>query len=152
MKKKYIEILFVILMVLTVAFIFSRSAMPPERSEAESDKVGDIIGEVIPPQTEVGGYIQLNLRKLAHFTEFFVLGAEVSLFVVLFVKRIKYAALSIPAAAIIALFDETIQIFSGRGPSVKDIWIDVLGFVSAAAIIYTVYIIIYFIRKNANNN
>ncbi len=140
MKIKYVKALFAALIAITLAFIFIQSMLPPEKSSAESDAVGGIIADIIPPDTELGGFAQKNLRKLAHFTEFFILGAEAALAVVIVIERkIKYAVHSLPAAALVALSDESIQLFSGRGPSIADVWIDVLGFASASVIIYTVY-------------
>ncbi len=147
MKLKYIKALLAVLMALTVAFIFSQSILPPEKSSEASGTVGDIVAEIIPPETEVGGFIQINLRKLAHFTEFFLLGIECSLFVFFFVKRPLYMVLSFPAAAIVALVDETIQIFSGRGPSIIDVWIDIFGFFTASVLVYTVCFISALIYK-----
>lgn len=127
-----------IMIVATLAFIFVQSLLPPEKSSEESGTVGEIIGEIIPPETPTGEYIQTNLRKLAHFTEFALLGAETSLYILLFVRRIKYSLLSLPSALLVALFDETVQIFSGRGPAIKDVWIDFAGFAFSAVVFYTV--------------
>ena len=38
-----------------------------------------------------------------------------------------------------AFLDETIQIFSGRGPDIKDVWLDTFG--SAAGILITLLIL-----------
>ncbi len=148
MKNKYksiARILLLLLIAATLVFIFLQSTKPPQKSQAESDKVGEIVGEIIPPGTPAGDYVQENIRKIAHFTEFFFLGCEVSLYVILFLPRIKWAALSFPTALIVAFFDESIQIFSNRGPSVKDVWIDFFGFAFASACFYTVAAIVIFI-------
>ncbi len=151
MKMKYIKVLLTVLIILTVSFIFSQSMLPPEKSSAESDKVGDIVADIIPPETETGGFVQRNLRKLAHFVEFFALGAEVSLLVIAVLRSWKYAVLSLPSSALVALLDETIQIFSNRGPAVTDVWIDVLGFSAASVIIYTVYLAVSLILRKIKN-
>lgn len=127
--KKIIMILLIIAIALTVAFIFSNSMKSKEESSKESGKVGDIIAEIIPPDTSLGAAIQKNLRKIAHFSEFGALGIEVALYICLFVKKRVRAALVSPVFSLIVGFsDETIQIFSERGHSITDVWIDVGGF------------------------
>ena len=136
--KKIAQIVLLILIISTVASIFIQSTKSQKESTEDSDKVGEIIEEIIPPETAVGGYVQDNIRKLAHFTEFFILGIEVSLYVALFLPSLKMMLLSYIFGILIASADETIQIFSGRGPAVKDVMIDFLGFVVSTVIIYTV--------------
>lgn len=134
------------LIIATLLFIFIQSMLPKEKSHAESDAVGGIISEIIPPDTPAGEYVQKNIRKIAHFTEFAVLGGEIALYIILFMPKIRYMLLSYPTALILALLDETVQIFSGRGPAVSDVWIDFLGFLSASAVFYVVYAVICFIQ------
>lgn len=141
MKTKYkntVKVSLLLLIAATLAFIFVQSMLPPEKSKEESDKVGDIIEEIIPPDTQAGDYVQNNIRKIAHFVEFFILGCEAALYGILFVRPLKWWTLSFPTALIVAFFDESIQMFTGRGPAISDVWIDFLGFLIAGAIFYTV--------------
>ena len=137
--KRLFQIGMLCLIAATLLFIFVQSILPPETSGAESDAVGDFIGEIIPPETELGGFVQINLRKIAHFVEFSALGLEASIYLVFFTKNRNFKLFSFPTALITALFDETIQIFSGRGHSVLDVWIDFSGFVFASVTVYFVY-------------
>ena len=68
------------------------------------------------------------VRKLAHFTEFFALGAELSalLWVRGAVGAQRYLN-GIFVGAAVALCDETVQLFTGRGSQVQDVWLDILG-------------------------
>ena len=81
-----------------------------------------------------------TIRKLAHFSEFFLLGAEMY-HLAAESKRTGAAA----AAGVLlrcnfcALIDETIQIFSGRGPDIKDVWLDTFG--AASGILITLLIL-----------
>lgn len=133
-----VRIILIIIIASTLAFIFYQSMLSREASGAESNKVGEIIAEIIPPGTPAGDYVQLNIRKIAHFTEFFVLGCEVALYFWLYSRRRFDVLLVYPAALIVALFDETIQVFSDRGPLITDVWVDFLGFLSS----YTPLIVI----------
>lgn len=144
--KNIIKLLFILLIISTLAFIFIQSMLPPEKSSEESSAVGEIIEEIIPPETPVGGYVQTNIRKIAHFVEFATLGAWVSLFVIIFYRKKIYIFSSFLFAIITALFDETIQIISKRGPAITDVWLDFFGFSSIAVIIYTVSTLIIFVR------
>ncbi len=147
LKIKTAKILLLSLILATLLFIFIQSMLPPETSSTESDAVGDIIEEIIPSDTPTGSYIQTNLRKIAHFVEFALLGLEVSLYLVFFVKRKLFVLLSYPAALLTALFDESIQMFSGRGPGIFDVWIDFFGFFMFASIVYAIFFTLSYIFK-----
>lgn len=146
--KNIIKIALIILILATVAFIFARSLKSPEKSSAESDKVGDIVGEVIPPETKPGEFVQINLRKIAHFVEFAVLGIEVALYVSLFARKKAFMLASYPFGLFVALLDETVQIYSGRGSSVSDVWLDFLGFLTFATLAYAITLLVAFLRKD----
>ena len=150
--KRIIKTALIVLMLLNLAFIFVQSLIPPEESSKESGAVGEIIEDIIPPETKPGEFIQINLRKIAHFVEFACLGTTVALYLVLFINRHTAILLSFPAALIVGFIDESLQLFSGRGASVKDVWIDFFGFLSASIIVYTGYLIFRLIHKNVNKN
>lgn len=145
--KQIFKIALICLIAATLAFIFIQSMLVPEVSKAESDAVGEIIEEIIPPETPPGEYVQKNLRKIGHFFEFAILGTEVAVFVLFFARRIRYVIFSVIFSPLVALCDETIQIFSKRGPSITDVWIDTAGFVSFSAAVYLSYLAVIFIKK-----
>ena len=148
--KKYrpvLKISLVVLILLTIGFIFVQSMLPPEKSSEESDAVGEIIGEIIPPETKPGEFIQINIRKLAHFFEFALLGVELSLYAVLFLREKGFILKTYAASLFVALVDETIQIFSGRGPAIFDVWLDFFGFLTAASFVYAVAFFVTLFRK-----
>ena len=150
--KKILASLLVLLILATIGFIFYNSTLPPEESAGQSNAVGGIIAEIISPDTELGGFIQKYLRKIAHFTEYGLLGVEFSVFCVFIVKRkIRSFKNSLFTASFVALVDETIQIFSKRGPSVEDIWIDIGGYVFFSLITVVVltvgYLVCIAVRK-----
>lgn len=155
MKLKLFEAfryLLIALIVATLAFIFTRSTKPPEKSMEESNEFAEFVEEIIPPDTDAGEYVQKNIRKLAHFTEFMILGFLVSLYACIYTRHIISKILSLGFGLIFAACDETIQIFSGRGPSVTDVFIDFAGFATSTVIICTVWYLILFFKKKVNKS
>ncbi len=146
-KKAMLRVFLLSLIVFNLIFIYAQSMLPPEKSSDQSDKVGEIVGEIIPPDTKPGQFVQLNLRKIAHFVEFFMLGITLSLYVSVFHFDGIHIALSYPMALFLAFIDESIQLFTDRGPSVKDVWLDFLGFVASSVIFYTGCMVINVLLK-----
>lgn len=130
----------VILCALWVMLIFSNSMKPAAQSSAQSDAVAKAIETVI--KNTVGAETDLDslittIRKSAHFGEFFILGL-LCFYAKFNITKIAlgYFSQSLLFGACIALFDETLQYgFSGRSPEVRDVWIDLLGFILATAIV-----------------
>lgn len=153
MKEKAFVITRILLLVLifaTLAFIFTQSSLSKKKSSQQSEAVGDVLEEIIPPDTKPGAVIHKNIRKIAHFVEFWALGAEVAVYSLLFVKRAKFSLLTLPLALATALLDETVQIFSKRGPSISDVWLDFSGFLCASALVYGIALLISFIRRKTS--
>ena len=145
---RFLQILLLLLIFATVVHAFCQSSLPAAESVEQSDKIGEIIEEIIPPETKPGEYIQKNLRKLAHFTEFFFLGLWSALYAVIYTGKCWAYASLIPFGMTIALLDETVQIFSKRGSSVTDIWIDVLGYASSVIPIVIIYLLARLMRRH----
>lgn len=132
----------------TLAFIWGNSI----KSAADSQQASQGILDQIKPALEVFvGEVNATdyfVRKLAHFTEFGVLGFELSLLLIL-LRRVRVQAVINCAffGLAVALIDETIQIFSGRGPQVKDIWIDFSGLCLGLLVTVAVYLLIRLMRS-----
>ncbi len=120
---------------LWVAFIFCRSLKPADVSTVESKWVLTLLQRLVPFELSLH-----TVRKLAHFTEFAVLGV---LAVILFGGRCKclwngllFATMTGIATA---LCDETIQLLvPGRSGQISDVWIDVAGSTTGAAVVLIV--------------
>ena len=145
----------------TLLFTFTQSLLPPEESEEVSDGVRGFIAKIFPPDTPIGKFVQENARKIAHFTEYFILGIFTSLYVSVFMpktnsllkEKVRFIIYSFTSAPLVALFDETLQIFSGRGPAIVDVWLDTAGFFTSACIVYAVfYIVRHTINRRKQNN
>ena len=71
------------------------------------------------------------VRKLAHFTEFAVLGLLAGM---LFGGRCRHLLAGLLFSAITALCDETIQLFAaGRSGRIQDVRLDIAGVSAGAA-------------------
>ena len=122
------------LVILTLVFIWGNSALPAEPSNTISDDVttavgGEITNNDMQESTATTWVTSEYVRKLAHVTEFAVLGIVATL---LAKKRKNCAFSNLSALALfglsVAVIDETIQLFNDRTSAVKDIWIDFGGF------------------------
>ncbi|MBO5316012.1 MAG: VanZ family protein [Clostridia bacterium] len=135
----------------TILSFFIQSALPPAISSAESDTVSGFLGILIPEDTVIGGFIHSNIRKIGHFCEYGLLGIQLALLTALSLteRKERLAFIFHIFALIVALIDETVQIFSGRGPSVSDVWLDFLGFTVLFAFTYG---IIFLKRRFSKNN
>lgn len=110
---------------LWLLLIFSQSAMPAPVSQAESGGLFYLLVQIFPFLTEH------LLRKLAHFTEFAILGIFLG-------KSLRASTTDVLLAGLLcALCDETIQLFvMGRSSQVSDVWVDFSGILAAAGLLW----------------
>lgn len=108
---------------LMFVFIFGQSLLPQSVSAEES---GWFSENVLNPLLHFFGFKPLPqnvIRKIAHVTEFAILSV---LLVLCFYGRM------IPGFCVgftAAFLDESIQLLSGRGALISDVWIDLIGVV-----------------------
>jgi VanZ family protein len=157
------QVIVLILIILTVAFIFIQSALPISVSNKESEAFGDAVGGAISgvgtpseeKKTDLLDFIKKNVRKMAHFAEYAILGAEIFVLVLFAYGKkgkprfrlpfgLKALLSSLLPALIVSFFDESVQILSKRGYSVTDMWIDIFGYLTSFVILYIVF---FFIGK-----
>ena len=144
--RRFIPILKVLLVLAALAFIWGHSLVPADQSSRESEWFLNLARPVV---MAVGWCLQklgisaaepsVLVRKMAHFTEYAVLGA---LMYLLFSTPKKRSRGLLPAAACFAaaVVDEFLQRFAvGRAPALRDVGIDFggacLGILLAAAIL-----------------
>ena len=143
--KKRTRMILIALICLNLAFIWGNSMLDREHSSEMSDIVVELVKKVIGKtqqsvqQPSEGGIDLSNLvRKGAHISEFFTLALLLGLFIDKSgVQRLIYLAFAGMSAALI---DETIQLFTGRGSQVSDVWIDLSGF-ALGTIIATIIVV-----------
>jgi VanZ family protein len=114
-----------LLTVLLLCFIWGNSMLPGEISGRLSDWVKSILAMLLPgdvPGVTTGGGL---LRKIAHFSEFAMLGMCLTWRLGMLEKK-KILALVYGFG--VACMDELIQRFvPNRGPSLRDVAIDTCG-------------------------
>lgn len=120
MERRYGRPVWWVLCALWLAVIIGHSLMPAKLSHAESSGLLTRLTTALPFITH------RLLRKLAHFSEFGLLG--------LLLAQCFRDGFAKPAMAsmLCALADETVQLFvPGRSGQVRDVWIDFAGAVLA---------------------
>lgn len=141
--RKCWNIVLVLLLALTLAFIWGNSLLP--RTESQEISRG-LLAELCAALEHVGLHIDPQndhwLRKLAHFGEFGLLGAE--LCALLFLNRrarlqgfVNCAFAGLSAATV----DEALQLISHRGSQVQDVLLDFAGFLAGLLLCQLVWML-----------
>ena len=122
-------VLFIALVLISTAFIFSNSLKSKAESKADSDVIVEII-EHLASKIKPNNTVEWSsvVRKSAHLFEFCVLGVF-AMFLSLRLKKEcwKTIILGFLYVFFIACADEFIQRFTGRGAAFSDVMIDVVG-------------------------
>ena len=141
--RKIRTVLVVVLLLLTLAFIFSNSLLPVAESQKKSLGVTEIIKPVLEFFVGEGAVTDHLVRKLAHFTEFFVLGIELMLLCILHRRtRLQNVFNCLSFGLATAVIDESLQMLTDRGPMVSDVLLDFSGVLSGVLITFGLYKII----------
>lgn len=148
-----LRIVFIIASVAMICWIFSNSLANGEESTQQSTEVKEVVDTTL---SAVSGkpvdVPMLIIRKLAHFTEYFILG--VCLYLAFYFFRTRKIFILIPCAVggIIPIIDENIQLTSeGRTFAVTDMLIDMGGAACGiAATLGICALIVYIYNKNKN--
>lgn len=106
---------------LTLVFIFGQSMLPQSVSAEESGWLTENVLNPVLDLLGIGPLTHHMVRKIAHVTEFAILSMLLTL---CFRGQIVKSA---GAGFAAAFLDESIQLLSGRGASITDVWIDLIG-------------------------
>ena len=137
---------FLALTILWMGFIFMMSASTGEKSQEASGRLVTFVQQLffrnwesLPEDEFLASMGQLNffIRKLAHLTEFMVLGGLVALVLMTFRKSFGFRfGISFLIGAVYAATDELHQLFvSARSAAVFDVLIDMAGVFAGCMII-----------------
>lgn len=147
-KKTVLRGILTVLLVLTVLFIWSNSLRGSEASSAQSGRVQKLVQSVLDgigiPLTPTAQFV----RKAAHFTEYFVLGVQLALYgcVISGLTRRRVWDMCC-AIGFVAFLDETIQIFTRRGPAIADVWLDMAGGTVGLLLCFALYFLAVSFRR-----
>ena len=148
MKKQRIALLIAIL--LTLGFIWGNSLLSREQSSDESAWVLRLVTPVLELFVGKGRVTEHLVRKLAHFTEFALLGFELFFwFSPLRRKGRETLLLAMAHGLFAALAYETLQLFSARGAQLQDVWLDFAGVTAGTA--FALIIVILFLKNKQSN-
>lgn len=130
--RKRWNIVLVLLLVLTLAFIWGNSLLP--RTESQEISRG-LLAELCAALEHVGMHLDPQndhwLRKLAHFGEFGLLGAELCTLLFLNRRARPQGFVNCAFAGLaVAVTDEALQLISNRGSQVQDVLLDFAGFLA----------------------
>lgn len=143
MSKK--SVMFLILSVLSTAFIFSNSCRTAEVSSEQSGIIVNIVSQVINCDT---GILTTVIRKLAHMFEFFLQAVAVCLFTGSLGRLPEYVIYALFTGLLTACTDEFLQLFfDGRGSMVSDVFIDFSGTVIGIVLYFIIYTVIKKLRS-----
>ena len=142
MARKIRAAVFFLLAALIWIFIFSNSAQSGPESNAISGRVAEFLRPLLNPNGWIEEKLYLYLvRKLAHFVEFGALAVCLAGCAANLDIRLRWA---FGLSVLTACADETLQCFTGRTNSLKDVAIDSAG---AACGILFVYLILCIIKR-----
>ncbi len=154
MKHKAVLTVLIVLIVLTVGFIWNNSRKPEAQSNSDSRVVTDRVERFVKTDAEGENQISYKVllgkvRKAAHAVEFFALGLEMTALCFVVSKKFSFQKIwnVISAALTVAVTDESIQILSGRGPKVEDILLDLCGASAGILIVLLIWFIALHIKK-----
>ena len=147
--RKTAIIINVILIVLTVSFIWRNSLKDVSASTADSEGVTEIV-EKSPPIAEAieknkitSDDVEVTVRSLAHIVEFAALGA-LSMLLILIIDPAPFGlwVISSPAfCLIIGIIDECLQLLSDRACELNDIIKDLAGGMLGGLFVLAVFFI-----------
>lgn len=151
MKRKVAAAVLAVLIALTLAFIWGHSLASRQESLEESGAALSRLTPFLELFVGKGNVTDHLVRKLAHFTEFGALGFELMLFAAVRNRfRLQPAVNCMFAGLVTAVTDETIQIFSGRGPMVSDVVLDFGGVCAGIAAAALCVVICTAVRRRKN--
>ena len=138
------------LILLTVGFIWINSALSGSESGALSERVKAILRAALDflncPEN-LKTFMLTYVRKLAHVTEYAVIGVEIGFLWAGLKKGFQGLWNAFSMVLAIAVFDETIQLLAlARGPQITDVLLDTVSGVVGILGVYFVWIVVQCVK------
>ena len=148
LKRDFWKWALIVATLLWCVYIFSNSLQSAELSSAKSQGVVQAIEETVQkvdPDFEISHRF---VRKAAHFYEFFVLGILLWITAWVFSKSWQRSELTLLTGLLVAMLDETLQLFSkGRECAVADVWLDFSAVVASHILLFFAFLLISIIKN-----
>lgn len=134
--KKHLPI---VLVLLTTLFIWTNSLLPGSISSSQSGFITNLIYPIFKNIMSIDK-LTVIIRKLAHFTEYAILGITLAYFYLSRSKENKYLLLALLQGVITAVIDESIQLLvPNRAGLITDVLIDTTGVVFGILVFYLIF-------------
>lgn len=161
-KSRIIQVgVLIVALLATLAWIWGNSFESVEASNQKSESIAQAVSPTSDSE-EKSGDTNHFLRKLAHFLEFCVFGIELLGLSLLtnpewnsnsdrprWKTRLPAVEHVMLLGLLVALTDETIQIFNDRGSRIQDVWLDFLGVIVGVGILLGIRAMVRRRRKKA---
>ena len=113
------------------------------RSQAVAEFLGRLFGGIFGPESGITRFVQVNVRKIAHAVEFALLGAtSICMLAILGWMSTHMVLHGAFLVLLVAVADETIQAYTGRGSSVLDVVLDFAGGLAGICLAGLIYLVI----------
>ena len=150
-KRNILIAVFIVLSVLICAYIFSNSFQSAEASKAKSGNVAKVVKAIVDPKNKIDKDVfHKTIRKIAHATEFMMLGLSLGgIFYNIYKKNgEKHISMPILLGMSVGLCDEFIQSFQKkRSSEVGDVLIDFSGAIIGLLAALLIAFLINFIKR-----
>lgn len=145
-----VSFVLILLIVAVLFFIWGNSLESIPESQAKSLGMLKLLTPLLEPIVGVGNVTDHLVRKLAHFIEFGVLGALLTLYAAMHGRiRLQAVMNCIFFGLATAVIDESIQLTSARGAQVQDILLDFFGALAGIALVWLIHTLTARIMRKA---
>ncbi|MBQ4129488.1 MAG: VanZ family protein [Ruminococcus sp.] len=152
-KLLFTRVTLCVLTALMISFIFINSLFDAESSSAQSTGILEFVNSLLCSLNIKFEFTEHIIRKCAHFAEFFVLATLLFYTIKSFLSKVSLNVwLTLSSGLVVALIDETLQLFStGRSSQFTDVLLDFSGVATATALFTLLTLLIKKRLRNKGN-
>lgn len=133
------------LIVVVSLLIWAQSLFPAAQSREQSDAVGGFLAALLGDGF-VASFLIENIRKVAHFAEFGLLGVLWTAFA--YTRKTRLGLWLLIPGAVTAVVDELLQLISeGRAAQAVDVLLDTAGYITGWLCVLMAVILWRFFRR-----